>query len=299
MRKVFNLCIMNYMALFRKFLAALVVGFLISSSVGFVSAQKEEVEVVEEEFDFNRAYQDYVFLFDVYQKQHSEFLLARAQYIQAGTLVAQTKAKEETAQMLEARDDVVISYLTALRMRLLEAEGVSDTVKGGLFDRLDVEIFWFKDHKERISSAGTLNDLIADSEEAYERFLAAEPVIYEVLSVIPIGKVSVLRAQLNVILNGLKSKTTEVRTNGDHDVEIVERWIIETEEKIIRSVDKEIAAQQRIPDFLGDGRSSSSSRRVDRVPILNDVLNLVRESNQFLREASSFMNEIIDGLVSV
>src|SRR3989344_1418096 len=245
----------------------------------------------ETEFDFNRAYQDYVFVLDQYQKEHSEYLLARAQYLQAETLVAQTKAREETAGMLEARDTVVTTYLTAVRMRLLEAEGVSDTTKNGLFDRLVAEMLWFKDHKERISSAGSLNDLVKDSEEASARFEETQKIVYEALSAIPTGKVSVLRAQMNLLLNRLKTRTFEIRANGDLDTQIVERWIIETDEKITRSLDKEIEAQSKMALFSATGRDSRVS---DLCKNYNDIIALLQESHQFLREASKYMKEIIN-----
>ena len=272
----------------KKLVLTLLVLFIVFAAP--VHAQEEA------EFDFSRAYQDYVFVLDQYQKDHSEYLLARAQYLQAGTLVAQTKAREETATMLESRDTVVTTYLTAVRMRLLEAEGVSDTTKNGLFDRLDAEISWFKDHKERISSAGSLNDLVKDSEEASARFEETQKIVYEALSAIPTGKVSVLRAQMNLLLNRLKTRTFEIRANGDLDTQIVERWIIETDEKITRSLDKEIEAQSKMALFSATGRDSRVS---DLGKNYNDIIALLQESHQFLREASKYMKEIINGLVTI
>lgn len=124
----------------------------------------------QEDFDYQKAYKDYVYTFELYKKAHSDYLLAKTQYNQAKTLASQTKARDATAIMLEKRDDVVITYLTTLRMLLSESDGITDAEKQGLFTRIDSEVAWFKNHKSQIPSAGTLTDLSEDSLEAAEHF---------------------------------------------------------------------------------------------------------------------------------
>ncbi len=244
--------------------------------------------MAEEEFDFERAYQDYVFTLDVYNGVHSEYLLAKAQYDQAGTLVAQTKAQEATTKMLSARDDVVLTYMTAVRMRLLEAEGVSDITKNGLFARIDSEVAWFRDHKGRIPSAGTLKDLQEDSEEASKRFgELTQTIAYEVLATVPFGKLSLMRTAGSGILSDINNKVFQIRVNGDKDTAIIERWSLEIESKITRSLDKEIEAQALIPNF------TSERKKVDLRENYNGVIFKLDESRQFLRDATEFMEEII------
>lgn len=250
----------------------------------------------EEPFDFERAYQDYVFTMDVYNSKHAEYLLSKAQYEQAGTLVAQTKAQEATSKMLTARDDVVLTYLTAIRMRMVEAPGVSDITKDGLFSRIDAEVTWFKDHKARLPSAGTLQDLEDDSLEASERFSElTQTVAYETLSTIPFGKLSLMRTATSEILGDINNKVFQIRSNGDKDTAIIERWALEIESKITRSLDKEIEAQALIPNFTGDSRN----RRVDHRKNYNDIIFKLDESRQFLRDATEFIEEIIREITTV
>lgn len=261
--------------------------------VGNAFAQDENPvpEPTERPFDFERAYQDYVFTVDVYNSEHSQYLLAKAQYNQAGTLVSQTKAREETVDMLEARDDVIITYMTALRMKLLEAEGVSDITKNGLYTRIDSEVAWFTDHKARISSAGSLADSEADSEEAAERFSTlTEIVAYETLATYPFGRLSLMRDETNSILTSIKDKIFEIRSNGDIDTTIAERWVFEIENKITRSLDKEIEAQSIIPALTAEAKNKANNKRRSNY---NEVIFKLDESRQFLREATEFMNEIM------
>lgn len=243
-----------------------------------------------EPFTFERAYQDYVYTMDVYNGAHSEYLLAKAQYEQAGTLVSQTKARETTEAMLEARDDVVLAYLTAVRMRMVEADGVGEITKNGLFTRIDAELSWFRDHKNRLSSAGTLQDLEDDSDEAADRFNElTQTVAYETLATVPFGRLSLMRSQTSSVLADINNKIFQVRSNGDKDTAVIERWAFEIDNKITRSLDKEIEAQALIPNFTPDQRN----RTPNYAKNFNDIIFRLEESRQFLRDATEYMREII------
>lgn len=247
--------------------------------------------IAQEEFDYTKAYKDYVFIQDTYQKAHGEYLLARSQYLDAQTLASQTKAQEKTVAMLRARDEVIVSYLTVVRMRLAETEGISDTEKNSLYSRLDSEINWFGNHKDGLSSAASLDDLVVDSSEAAERFTTIQPLIYEVLGTIPIGRVETLRTSINKILAQIKTKIEEIRANGDHDTTNSERWTIETENKITRSLDKSIEAQKIIYSF--QNLEERDLRQINLNKEYNGAITILQESNQLLRESASYMREII------
>src|SRR3989344_1392724 len=258
-----------------------VLGIAVSSRI--VNAQESET------FDFARAYEDYVFTLDTYNDAHSEYVLARAQFLQAGTLVSQTKARESTAAMLIARDNVVITYLTALRLRLAEAENVSDGTKQWLYNRMDSEIDWYQNHRDRISSAGSLSDLVSDSKEAESRFKTVQSVAYEVLVTIPTGKVGVLRSQLDSNVDAVRAKISEIRASGSNfDVSLIDRWTLEIDNKIVRSLDKEIEAQTQ----------SASLFKTPGLNSYNSVIFKLQESLQFMREGNDFMKEIIRTLRS-
>ena len=247
--------------------------------------------MAQEDFDYTKAYKDYVFTQDVYQKAHGDYLLARSQYLDAQTLASQTKAQASTVAMLRARDDVMVTYFTVVRMRLAETDGISDTEKNSLYGRLDSEIAWFQAHKDGISSAASLDDLVVDSSEAAKRFTAIEPLIYEVLGTIPIGRVETLRTSINKILAQIKTKIEEIRVNGDHDTTNAERWTIETENKITRSLDKSIEAQKIIYSF--QGIEERDLRQMDLNKEYNGAITILQESNQLLRESASYMREIV------
>jgi len=247
---------------------------------------------VDEQYDYARAYQDYVFTQDTYDSSLSDYRLARSQYLQAQTLVAQTKARDATVKMLTARDDVIIAYLTAIRLRLTETEGIGEVTRTGIQERIDSEVSWFRDHKSRISSAGTLDDLVDDSDEANDRFQETEKIAYEALSLIAGGKVDVLRGELSSILSQTREKSFEIESNGDYDISVVQRWLEEIEQKITRSLDKSIEAQSLTQEFYGKKGDKASGRS----DLFNDVTAAYSEAMQLLRDGNNFMKEILKGL---
>jgi len=281
------------MSILKIFSSLLIFVFLFLSLPISLCAQEAELD---QKFDFERAYQDYVFTLDVYNTKHSEYVLSKAQYEQAKTLVAQSKARESALSMLAARDDVVITYLTAVRMRMVEAEGLSDTVKQGIFSRLDAEVDWFKDHKARLSSSGTLKDLEEDSAEAANRFgRLSQTIAYEALATIPFGTLSLLRQETSNILKGINEKISQIRINGDKDTSKLERWAFEVDGKITRSLDKEIEAQSLIVNFVPRDRQGKTSYFQN----FNDIISKLDESRQLLRDAIGSMKEIIRNITTV
>lgn len=244
-------------------------------------------------FNFEKAYKDYVFTLDVYNKLHSEYQLAKSQYLQANTLASNAKAREATAAMLVGRDDVMIVYLGLLNQRLVEAIGISETTKNGLTNRMNTEITWYQNHKGRISSAATLEDLSDDSKEAADHYALTEPLIYEVLSSVPTGKISDTRRMFTDLLGLLKQKTSSIRLAGDHDTTLAERWISETENKLTRSIDKEVEAQTLL---LTITNSDTRTRNVNNGETYNQIIFRLDESMLFLKEASGYTKEVLKQL---
>lgn len=241
-----------------------------------------------QEFNFEKAYSDYVYTTEVYRKAHANYLLAKSQYVQAQTLTAQTQAQQATVSMLQSRDDVVITYMRALRMRILEAPGLDELTKQDLFARIDSEIAWYETHKAGISSAGTLTDLEDDSDEASKRFARISSILaYEVLATIPIGKVQSHYSEMDSLLSEIKQKIEAIRQKGDHDTADTERWVLESENKLARSREKQVAVQANINILQsGDFKGSGST-------YYEQTITSLQEANQFLREVNRYFQEIL------
>lgn len=235
------------------------------------------------EFNFQRAYADYIYNFDIYRKANLDYELYRSQYLQFKTLKSQENAYNATLSMLRGRDATVETYLTAIRKKLDETPGADGAKKEVLFAKIDAEVAWHQDHADSLPSAGTLEDLVGDSDEAKGKFQADTPLFYETLVAVSGGKVIYLRGRQETVLSLLKEKISEIRENGDKNTQILERWVLDTEEKIVRSREKESEAYSLIAKA---GRGSSSAA-------YNEALFKLKEAYQYLKEANSYLAEII------
>lgn len=234
-------------------------------------------------FDYNRAYQDYVFNLSLYQKAHTDYQLARAAYLQSQTSGTTEDAVKATRTMLETRDNVVMTYLTALRMKLLETKGVSDSEKSGYFTQIDTEVAWWASHRDRLGSAGSLNDLVSDSDEAKEHFGGTKILMYQTLIEIGVSETTYQRTAMKSVIDLLNQKIAEIRLNGDKDTTSIERFLVEVGNKLSRSEVKEGEAKSIVSSIKSITQDSSGSFQ-NAVSDVEDSLLYLKEANKNLKE---------------
>lgn len=239
----------------------------------------------QEDFNFDRGYSDYEYSYSLYKKADGEFQVARNEYLTYKTLSSKEKAIEATKKMLETRDEAVRTYVTALRLKLAQTAGVDGGIRETLFTEIDQDVDWHKTHREEIASAGTLADLEADSNKARDHFRDTEMVIYRALITVLIGKETDIRDRQLKIVSNIKDKVGEIRQNGDKRTDVAERWILEAENRIVRSKDKSGSAMNQIGDIKrSDGNKYSFYSRAQFA---------LDESHQYLKEANSYLAEIV------
>lgn len=241
---------------------------------------------------FDEAFQEYLSKFDEYDVAHQEYVLKRAQYLRFKTLKSQEEAHAATLIMLQKRDDVVIYYIKALGKRLGEAIGITDARRSSLNFRMNEEISWFENHKEVLTSAGSLDDLVQDSEEAKERFESLQPLAYEVLATISLGRITDFRERVNDLYDQVKGKVEDIKKEerdeyklADAKLQTIDRWLFESENRIIRGEEKEGAAALKIENMSSIPNTAFGE--------YNNALSLMGEAQLFYKEGSSFLKEVI------
>lgn len=261
----------------------MLLSLFISFFIGVFSVSAQEPSP-QPEFNFQRAYKDLEFTEDQYRTKHTEYELARSQYLQSRTLNAQQKAQEATYNMLFTRDDVVKAHLTMLRMRLAESFGIPKDVVKVLQTRIDSEVVWYETHKTTLSSAESLTDQTADSNIAknrYEKFTS--PLIYEILTEIALGKQTFLRDQQKSIVNELETKISEIRAEGELPTDDIERGVLEVKNRIVRSESKDQEARK----IITDAKKENLSTR------FNQIVGRLGESVQYIKEGNTYMEQVL------
>ncbi len=262
----------------KKFYLPLILIFilLIFYSFNLVKAQ---------EFNFTKAYDDYLFNYNQYRQSYKEYLTAKEAYLSYQTLTSKNQALEKTLKMLKDKDEVIKTYLTALKMKIAETAGISKYEQNILYLKLDNEIEWYGQHKESLNSVATLEDLTSLVEKIAERYKTTEILIYQTLGAILSGKENNFREKLATKIQQLKEKVGEIRQKGDKDTSLIERWLLETENRLTRSQEKQFAAQQILAKIESSDLYKNQS--------YNKAQFALEESHQYLKEANSYLKEII------
>jgi hypothetical protein len=244
--------------------------------------------------NYSDAFLQYNLKTEDYNKAHDTYVVKRSAYLKFKTLQSEKEAKDATVLMLQTRDDVVIAYLTAVSLKMTETKGIPDAERSANQKLIADEIAFFKDHKTKIPSAGTLQDLANDSKLAAERYtLDTKNFFYKMLFSISNGKVLDLRTRLGTNLTNVKTKVNAIRdeTRPEYQfsaekISAIDRFVFESENKFARADEKEALALEtkNLREFTGD----EYLRR----------LSTLSEMQQLLKEASSFLKEIINQIKS-
>ena len=237
-----------------------------------------------QEFDFNRAFNDYVYNYNLYRSTHLDYITAKSEYQSYNTLTSKTKALEATRKMLQQRAKAFETYLTSLRTKLKEETGVSTYKQSLYFLKLDDEITWQKQHQSFLTTPSTIEDLIKESRKLENRYPSTSVINYQALGVVLEGKEIYLREEVEELIDLVEKKINEIKASGE-DTQIMERWLIEAKQKIVLSQQKQAEAETIL--------SSMEPKDTGKAKNYDQARHLFSESNQYLKEAVSFLKEII------
>ncbi len=269
----------------KKIFSILVFLVIFLSSISLVHSQTPTPSGA---FDFNRAYADYIYNTQLYNDAYSAYQLARSQYLASNTLVAQGNAQTATLKMLQARDEMVKTYLTAIRMRLKETDGISINDLNIAFTQIDNDFTWWGSHKTKLASAGSLDDLVADSGEAYTHYQTTLMIVYQSLTTIFVGRLDSDRSDMGRLVADLKNKVAQIKINGDKDTSQIERSLIDVDNSISRSASKESEAKNIINTLTLDQNSNESNDQR-----FADTKTKLKESRAYMNDAVNLINQIV------
>lgn len=238
-----------------------------------------------QEFDFNRAYNDYIYTYNQYRAAYTTYVAAKQKYLTYKTLTTKTAAQEATLKMLEARDEAVRTYITALRLKLAETAGVSPEERDILYLKIDSEVSWYKVHKNTLPSAGSIPDLIELSDETQAQYRKTEVLAYQSLGTILAGKENALRDKIQTQTDSLEEKIIQIRQEGIIDTKIMERWLLEAQNRVTWSKQKQVTAQSILTEL--------KAREPNKAKVFNEAQFNLIESHQYLKEANSYLLEIV------
>jgi hypothetical protein len=236
-------------------------------------------------FDYSKAYQDYIYNLNLYRQAYQKFVLAKNEHLSYKTLTSETNALETTKEMLEARSQAIIVYLTALKMRLSETTGVLNYQSNLRFVELMKNIDTFETQKNLFPAAATLKDLLKVSSQFENQYSKTEVLTYNTLFTVVSGKENNLRDQIQFQITKLEQKLAQMSKEGLKDTLRAERWLLEAKNKITLSQQKQDEANKNL--------SKLTPQQKDKNKVFAESQLMLEESNQYLKEAISNLKELV------
>jgi hypothetical protein len=237
--------------------------------------------------DYASSYQSYVSSNGIYQNTYNAYLTARSTYLASGSLDSEDKAMQATIKMLQARDNLTTNFLNAINTKIVSTEGISGSDQNSFGGQINTEISWYNNHSSRIPSAGSLSDLVNDSDEAKTQFQnSTQSLIYRSAITLGAGNNSFIRGELSSEIDLLRAKIDEIKANQDKDVSIIERSIVEVQNKISRSQGKDSEAI----DLINATKPNDKNQITNNFQVAQTDLT---DSNSYLKEANQGLLQII------
>lgn len=244
-----------------------------------------KILVSSQELTADKAYEDYLFVAQNYDEKHEEYVVAKNAYLKNKTLNLQNTAQQKTAQMLTLRDQVLKSYVTALRAKLNEVGGLTQEEKATLFTKIDAEVSFFESQQNRYSETDSLDELQNKALETQSRWeTSTEKTVVETLFGISEGEVRDVRKRQKDLFNAIKGKVGQIEDKGDKDTDKVKAWYDDVDQSLLQSEEEELAGidtMQRL-EKVRSGRekilydaTSSLQRSFDKLVVVNEFLQQI------------------------
>ncbi len=161
-----------------------------------------------------------------YRTSERQYLLAKEQFLKLNTLASLESAVKATREAMLNRDQVLTSYLTLLRLTLINSTGVNLTQKDPTLKELESALASLDTHTQLVTAASDRYQLTKAAEEFVVIGPRVEAVAYQTLSILTIGNLqSIYDKSLNV-----NQEIDEV-LNAKSDVKTPERQRAQTEIK--------------------------------------------------------------------
>ncbi len=242
-----------------------------------------------QEFNFNKAYQDYQYALQTYDNSYSDYTESRDFYLKNKTLTLKEDARKKTLKMLRDRDQLEVVYLTAIRLKIVETKGLAEGDKNSIFGLIDSEVEWHKSHQTNYKDGDPLEDLFNKSKESESRYKTNTlPVIYESLFLASLGEETGIRQDNEVEYSNLKTIINEGVTAGKLDMNPFNRWFSDIDSTIQILKENEEKAKTQIKAIRTQSYSPLTA--------YNTSVGTLLVSSQSLSQLNNFLIEVLTSI---
>ena len=283
--------VIKYFYKFSKLASYLLVPYLLwisfASLLNFSIWQlnKTNVDVFAQDFTFNRAREDYIFSEDNYKKALFDFNLKKGSYNKNPTLSLKEEFRLSSFTFVDSRNKYIKNYLTMLRIKTLENNGLKNEQKERIYEKIDKEVSWFDQRKNEYKSDNTIEQIF-EKTKAEDLHYSDDtlPSIYFTLSYNSLGDAINIKNKNLKIYEKLKSEANNLVSLGRADESLFKRWFddIEKELKLISEIeDKTIETTEK---SVSTDKYQRQSGYEDSIETISSVKSNLYRLNSFVME---------------
>lgn len=237
-----------------------------------------------------RAYQDYLYQFDLYRQSYSDFTIAKNEYEKFGSLTSQTKALTKTSGMIAQRDQLIRAYLLLLNETLNEDKGLGDSQKLTYHTLINNEITFLDQHASLVGSIGSLEDATNVSRELESHWAVLGSSMRQTIVGVSLGQLALLGRQFDQTLADAKAIIATSRTSFTPQKQAtIDRWLLQITNT--RSL-----YQQKIDSIT----TTNAHLKGTTIDSLDEAFRQLKrdlgQAKQYLLEGNRFMGELIESL---
>lgn len=237
-----------------------------------------------------RAYQDYLYQFDLYRTKYSDFTIAKNEYEKFKSLTSQTTALEKTSGMLSQRDQLLRAYLLLLSEKLNEDSGLGDTQKLTYRTLINNEITFLDGHSSLVRSIGSLEDASNVSRELESHYAVLGGSIRQTIIAVSLGQLAILARQFDTLFADVKALLASNRSAFTPQKQAtIDRWILQITN--VRSL-----YQQKIDTIASKNLQLKGSSLDALEDVFRDLKRDLGQAKQYLAEGNTFLGELTEAI---
>ncbi|OGM26586.1 hypothetical protein A3D00_03680 [Candidatus Woesebacteria bacterium RIFCSPHIGHO2_02_FULL_38_9] len=242
-----------------------------------------------QDFDYQKAFQDYDYSFGLYLKNIASYKFAKSQYLSLKTIESKNVLIDSVKVFLTSRNVAINAYLTALRFKVFETSGLISDEKNNIFGKIDPEVAWYLDNNKEIDALSALELLNTENKSIkthYGKF--SKNAIYRALFAISYGRVSDNETNIRLVRESIKEKIDKIDQNHDKNTQVTKSWLQEVDIRIDKIDSGLKNATQKM--------NSIDTLKWDPLDAYNQSMRIFDDSQKYVKEAISYFKQIVKEL---
>lgn len=219
---------------------------------------------------------------ETYRAQEKTFFIAKDQYQRLQTLDSIEQAVKSTRQTMLSRDQVLFTYLTLLRLRLIDADGVEISYKQQVLERIDVILAQLETHHAKVLTEYDRQKINTLSDDFLPIGEDIKITASHALALLNLGKLQSVYDRSVLLFDEVQAEVAN--TNGRLTAAEKQRYTTETQ----RTLDKTSTTLKLITGRLGERMQDKSEIRPG-----SDLSGSLNQTYSYLSKVLGYFQELL------